>query len=278
LPPLPVNTDAGMRILFVIVAFPWPSPLAMAFYPLPEQSTSAGSATPQAEASPNDNRWPAKCSPTTLRLLSPGMGGRAGGQGVRSCRNPSAANEYIIERNQGRARWGAMPAFGAVFQRRPDHRDPGLHPGGWMIRSVFHKRKACPGRDPGWRPVFASGKTRQMKNPEPRFSISIETEKSSGHGVAKLRGGDPPKSRRGNPRYRPRPIRGGHLSACCCSGGACGQMAPPRLGNHHRARGVDAPAPNPKRAAVRPAKDRTGAGISRSSFGEKNCPAASVSS
>src|SRR5216683_3534897 len=33
--------------------------------------------------------------------------------------------------------------------------------------------KACPGLDPGWRPVRVK-KTRQVKNPEPRFD-SIET-------------------------------------------------------------------------------------------------------
>src|SRR5260370_24631514 len=36
--------------------------------------------------------------------------------------------------------------------------------------------KACPGLDPGWTPVRVK-KTRQIKNPEPRFD-SIETEKA----------------------------------------------------------------------------------------------------
>jgi hypothetical protein len=36
--------------------------------------------------------------------------------------------------------------------------------------------KACPGLDPGWRPVRVK-KTRQIENLEPRFD-SIETEKA----------------------------------------------------------------------------------------------------
>ena len=41
--------------------------------------------------------------------------------------------------------------------------------------------KACPGLDPGWRPVRVK-KTRQTKNLEPRFD-SIETEKASDTGL-----------------------------------------------------------------------------------------------
>ena len=109
MPPLPVNTDAGMRILFVIVAFVaiiWPRLSTAA-----EQSTSAGSATPQAEASPNDIDGQQMFA-TTCGFCHQD-GGRAAGRGPKLSKS-ERSDEYIIERIR-KGKPGAMPAFGAVF-------------------------------------------------------------------------------------------------------------------------------------------------------------------
>jgi mono/diheme cytochrome c family protein len=112
LPPLPVNTDAGMRILFVIVAsmaiiWPW-LPTAAA-----EQSTSAGSASPpaQAEASPNDIDGEQMFA-TTCGFCHQD-GGRAAGRGPKLSKT-ERSDEFIIERIK-KGKMGAMPAFGSVF-------------------------------------------------------------------------------------------------------------------------------------------------------------------
>ena len=109
MPPLPVNTDAGMRILFVIVAslaitWPWLSTAA-------EPSTSAGSAPPQAEASPNDIDGQQMFATTCGYCHQDG--GRAAGRGPKLSKS-ERSDEYIIERIR-KGKTGAMPAFGAVF-------------------------------------------------------------------------------------------------------------------------------------------------------------------
>ena len=110
MPPLPVNTDAGMRILFVIVAslaisWPWLSTAA-------EQSTSAGSATPQTEASPSDIDG-AQMFATTCGFCHQD-GGRAAGRGPKLSKS-ERSDEYIIERIR-KGKTGAMPGFGQVFR------------------------------------------------------------------------------------------------------------------------------------------------------------------
>ena len=109
MPPLPVNTDAGMRILFVIVAslaitWPWFSTAA-------EQSTSAGSATPQAEASPTDIDGQQMFA-TTCGFCHQD-GGRAAGRGPKLSKS-ERSDEFIIERIR-KGKTGAMPGFGEVF-------------------------------------------------------------------------------------------------------------------------------------------------------------------
>jgi mono/diheme cytochrome c family protein len=98
-----------MRILFVIVAslaitWPWLSTAA-------EQSTSAGSATPQAEASPSDIDGEQMFA-TTCGFCHQD-GGRAAGRGPKLSKS-ERSDEYIIERIR-KGKTGAMPAFGAVF-------------------------------------------------------------------------------------------------------------------------------------------------------------------
>ncbi len=109
MPPLSVNTDAGMRILLVIVAslaitWPWLSTAA-------EQSTSAGSAAPQAEASPSDIDGEQMFA-TTCGFCHQD-GGRAAGRGPKLSKS-ERSDEYIIERIR-KGKTGAMPGFGAVF-------------------------------------------------------------------------------------------------------------------------------------------------------------------
>jgi len=113
LPPLPVNTDAGMRILFVIVAsmaiiWPWLSTAAAA-----QQSTPAGTASPpaQAEASPNDIDGEQMFA-TTCGFCHQD-GGRAAGRGPKLSKS-ERSDEFIIERIK-KGKMGAMPAFGSVF-------------------------------------------------------------------------------------------------------------------------------------------------------------------
>jgi mono/diheme cytochrome c family protein len=114
LPPLPVNTDAGMRFLFVIVAslaiiWPWLSTAVAAAEP----STSAGSASPpaQAEASPNDIDGEQMFA-TTCGFCHQD-GGRAAGRGPKLSKT-ERSDEFIIERIK-KGKMGAMPAFGSVF-------------------------------------------------------------------------------------------------------------------------------------------------------------------
>ena len=98
-----------MRILFVIVAcmaiiWPWLSAAA-------EQSTSAGSATPQAEASPNDIDGEQMFA-TTCGFCHQD-GGRAAGRGPKLSKS-ERSDEFIIERIK-KGKMGAMPAFGSAF-------------------------------------------------------------------------------------------------------------------------------------------------------------------
>jgi mono/diheme cytochrome c family protein len=98
-----------MRILFVIVAslaitWPWLSTAA-------EQSTSAGPAPPQAEASPNDIDGQQMFATTCGYCHQDG--GRAAGRGPKLSKS-ERSDEYIIERIR-KGKTGAMPAFGAVF-------------------------------------------------------------------------------------------------------------------------------------------------------------------
>jgi mono/diheme cytochrome c family protein len=100
-----------MRILRVIVAslaiiWPWLSTPALA-----QQSTSPGSAAPQAEASPNDIDGQQMFA-TTCGFCHQD-GGRAAGRGPKLSKS-ERSDEFIIERiKKGKA--GAMPAFGSVF-------------------------------------------------------------------------------------------------------------------------------------------------------------------
>jgi mono/diheme cytochrome c family protein len=110
LPPLPVNTDAGMRIVLVIVAtiWPWLSTAAVA-----ESPGSAGSASPsaKAEASPNDIDG-AQMFATTCGFCHQN-GGRAAGRGPKLSKS-ERSDEFIIERIKN-GKTGAMPAFGSAF-------------------------------------------------------------------------------------------------------------------------------------------------------------------
>jgi mono/diheme cytochrome c family protein len=110
---VPVNTDAGMRIPFVIVAslailWPWlPTPA------LADQSTSAGSTSPlaKAEASPNDIDGEQMFA-TTCGFCHQD-GGRAAGRGPKLSKS-ERSDEFIVERIKN-GKLGAMPAFGSVF-------------------------------------------------------------------------------------------------------------------------------------------------------------------
>jgi mono/diheme cytochrome c family protein len=96
-------------MLFVIVAFVaiiWPRLSTAA-----EQSTSAGSATPQAEASPNDIDGQQMFATTCGYCHQDG--GRAAGRGPKLSKS-ERSDDYIIERIR-KGKTGAMPAFGAVF-------------------------------------------------------------------------------------------------------------------------------------------------------------------
>jgi mono/diheme cytochrome c family protein len=102
-----------MRIVFVIVAClaiirPWLSTAALA-----EQSTSAGSSSPQAqaEASPNDIDGEQMFA-TTCGFCHQD-GGRAAGRGPKLSKS-ERSDEFILERIK-KGKMGAMPAFGSVF-------------------------------------------------------------------------------------------------------------------------------------------------------------------
>jgi mono/diheme cytochrome c family protein len=108
-----VNTDAGMRIPLLIVAsmailWPWlPTPA------LADQSTSAGSTSPlaNAEASPNDINGEQMFA-TTCGFCHQD-GGRAAGRGPKLSKT-ERSDEFIIERIK-KGKLGSMPAFGSVF-------------------------------------------------------------------------------------------------------------------------------------------------------------------
>jgi mono/diheme cytochrome c family protein len=107
------NKDAGMRILFVIIAslsilWPWLPTAALA-----EPPTSAGKASPQAnaEASPNDIDGEQMFA-TTCGFCHQD-GGRAAGRGPKLSKS-ERSDEFIIERIK-KGKVGAMPAFGSVF-------------------------------------------------------------------------------------------------------------------------------------------------------------------
>jgi mono/diheme cytochrome c family protein len=108
-----LDTDAGMRMKFGIVAClailsPWLSTAALA-----QPSSSAGSAGPlaNAEASPNDINGQQMFA-TTCGFCHQD-GGRAAGRGPRLSKS-ERSDEYIIERIK-KGKPGAMPAFGSVF-------------------------------------------------------------------------------------------------------------------------------------------------------------------
>jgi mono/diheme cytochrome c family protein len=108
-----VNTDAGMRIFFVIVAsmaILWPCLPTPA---LADQSTSAGSTSPlaKAEASPNDINGEQMFA-TTCGFCHQD-GGRAAGRGPKLSKT-ERSDEFIIERIK-KGKLGSMPAFGSVF-------------------------------------------------------------------------------------------------------------------------------------------------------------------
>jgi mono/diheme cytochrome c family protein len=104
--------DAGMRILFVIVAataiiWPWLSASALA------QSAASESASPPkpAEASPDDINGQQMFA-TTCGFCHPD-GGRHPGRGPKLS-NSERSDEYIIDRIK-KGKGGAMPAYGSVF-------------------------------------------------------------------------------------------------------------------------------------------------------------------
>ena len=111
LPSRPPNTDAGMRIRFVMIAgltiiWPWLSGASLAETASPVNS----SATPP-EASPNDLD-----GEQVFRNICGYChqdGGRAAGRGPKLS-NSQRSDEFIIERIK-KGKLGAMPAFGSVF-------------------------------------------------------------------------------------------------------------------------------------------------------------------
>ena len=108
-----VNTDAGMRIRFVIVAslaVIWPGLSTPSFA---QQSTPAGAANPlpQAEASPDDIEG-GKMFATTCGFCHQ-EGGRHAGRGPKLSKS-ERSDEYIVERIK-KGKVGAMPAYGSVF-------------------------------------------------------------------------------------------------------------------------------------------------------------------
>jgi mono/diheme cytochrome c family protein len=101
-----------MRIVFVIVAglatALWLSPAALA-----EQSTSAGSASSQAQPEASSSDIDGQQMFATTCGFCHQDGGRAAGRGPKLSKS-ERSDEYIIERiRKGKA--GAMPAFGSVF-------------------------------------------------------------------------------------------------------------------------------------------------------------------
>jgi mono/diheme cytochrome c family protein len=113
LPPLPVKTDAGMRILCVIVTslaviWPWLPNAAVAEQPT---SPAPAGAQPQAEASSSDINGEQMFA-TTCGFCHQD-GGRVAGRGPKLSKT-ERSDEFIIERIK-KGKMGAMPAFGSVF-------------------------------------------------------------------------------------------------------------------------------------------------------------------
>jgi mono/diheme cytochrome c family protein len=103
--------DAGMRILFVIVAaaaiiWPWLSASALG-----QSAPSEPASRPAAEASPDDINGQQMFA-TTCGFCHPD-GGRHQGRGPKLS-NSERSDEYIIERIK-KGKGGAMPAYGSVF-------------------------------------------------------------------------------------------------------------------------------------------------------------------
>jgi mono/diheme cytochrome c family protein len=110
---LPINSDAGMRIPFVIIAsltiiWPW---LSTASFGQQSNAASSTNVLPQAEASPNDIEG-GKMFATTCGYCHQD-GGRHPGRGPKLSKS-ERSDEYIVERIK-KGKVGAMPAYGSVF-------------------------------------------------------------------------------------------------------------------------------------------------------------------
>jgi mono/diheme cytochrome c family protein len=108
-----VNTDAGMRIPFVIIASLAVIGPGLSTPSFAQQSTPAGAANPlpQAEASPDDIEG-GKMFATTCGFCHQD-GGRHAGRGPKLSKS-ERSDEYIVERIK-KGKVGAMPAYGSVF-------------------------------------------------------------------------------------------------------------------------------------------------------------------
>jgi mono/diheme cytochrome c family protein len=102
-----INTDAGMRVLFVIVAGLTMIGSCLSTAAFSQQSNPAGS----AEASPNDINGEQMFA-TTCGFCHQD-GGRAAGRGPKLSKS-ERSDEFIIERIK-KGKPGAMPEFGSVF-------------------------------------------------------------------------------------------------------------------------------------------------------------------
>jgi mono/diheme cytochrome c family protein len=110
---LPINSDAGMRIPFVVIAsltiiWPW---LSTASFGQQSNAASSTNVLPQAEASPNDIEG-GKMFATTCGYCHQD-GGRHPGRGPKLSKS-ERSDEYIVERIK-KGKVGAMPAYGSVF-------------------------------------------------------------------------------------------------------------------------------------------------------------------
>jgi mono/diheme cytochrome c family protein len=113
LPPLPVNTDVGMRIVFLIVAcmaLIWPGVPGAA---LAEESSAAGSANPLAKPEASSSDIDGQQMFATTCGYCHQDGGRAAGRGPKLSKT-ERSDEFIIDRIK-KGKPGAMPAFGSVF-------------------------------------------------------------------------------------------------------------------------------------------------------------------
>ena len=118
LPPLPfvpyvaVNTDAGMRIPFVMIASLAVISPGLSTTSFAQQSTSgAANPLPKAEASPTDIDGQQMFA-TTCGFCHQD-GGRHAGRGPKLSKS-ERSDEYIVERIK-KGKVGAMPGFGEVF-------------------------------------------------------------------------------------------------------------------------------------------------------------------